>query len=66
MGFTLVPDQVKRLTRENVSFVEITGDSISVPAIASRRRGEAPNSVMRLPNTILAELVENRLTGRYP
>ncbi|MFY0657412.1 MAG: LysR family transcriptional regulator [Neptunomonas phycophila] len=66
MGFTLVPDQVKRLTRENVSFVEITGDSISVPAIASRRRGEAPNSVMRLANTILAELVENRLSGRYP
>jgi len=28
--------------------------------------GENPNAVMRLANTILAELVENRLTGRYP
>jgi hypothetical protein len=41
-------------------------DNISVPVIASRRRGENPNAVMRLANTILDELVENRLTGRYP
>jgi len=66
MGFTLVPEQVKRLTRENVSFVSISDDSLTVPVVTSRRRGEAPNSVMRLANTILAELVENRLTGRYP
>ena len=25
-----------------------------------------PNAIMRLTNTILEELVENRLSGRYP
>ena len=66
MGFTLVPEQVKRLHRENVAYVEIAEEQIAVPVIASRRKGELPNSVMRLANTILAELVDNRLSGRYP
>jgi DNA-binding transcriptional LysR family regulator len=66
MGFTLVPEQVKRLHRENVTYVEIAEEQIAVPVIASRRKGELPNSVMRLANTILAELVDNRLSGRYP
>jgi hypothetical protein len=46
--------------------VTIADDNISTPVIASRRKGESPNAAMRLANTILAELVENRLTGRYP
>ncbi|MCG7200630.1 LysR family transcriptional regulator [Marinobacter pelagius] len=66
MGFTLVPEQVRRLHREGVEYMPLEDSSISTPVIASRRRGENPNAVMRLANTILAELVENRLTGRYP
>lgn len=66
MGFTLVPEQVRRLHREGVDYMPLEDDNITTPVIASRRRGENPNAVMRLTNTILAELVENRLTGRYP
>ncbi|GAA0847459.1 LysR family transcriptional regulator [Marinobacter szutsaonensis] len=66
MGFTLVPDQVRRLHREGVEYMPLEDNNITTPVIASRRRGENPNAVMRLANTILAELVENRLTGRYP
>ncbi|GAA3714846.1 LysR family transcriptional regulator [Oceanisphaera sediminis] len=66
MGFALVPEQVKKLRREGVEFVTVADENITTPVIASRRRGENPNAVMRLVNTILAELVENRLSGRYP
>lgn len=66
MGFTLVPEQVRRLGREGVEYVPLDDDSITSPVLASRRKGENPNAVMRLANTILHELVENRLTGRYP
>lgn len=66
MGFTLVPEQVRRLHREGVDYMPLEDDNISTPVIASRRRGENPNAVMRLANTILDELVENRLTGQYP
>ena len=66
MGFTMVPDQLRRLHREGVDYMPLEDDNITIPVIASRRRGENPNAVMRLANTILDELVENRLTGRYP
>jgi len=66
MGFTLVPEQVRSLQREGVDYMPLEDDNITTPVIASRRRGENPNAVMRLTNTILAELVQNRLTGRYP
>ena len=66
MGFALVPEQVKKLRREGVEFVTVADENITTPVIASRRRGENPNAVMRLVNTILVELVENRLSGRYP
>eukprot|EP00003_Mantamonas_plastica_P021617 TRINITY_DN3528_c0_g3_i1.p7 TRINITY_DN3528_c0_g3~~TRINITY_DN3528_c0_g3_i1.p7 ORF type:complete len:301 (+),score=45.65 TRINITY_DN3528_c0_g3_i1:9571-10473(+) len=66
MGFTLVPEQVRKLNREGVDFMPLEDHNITTPVIASRRRGENPNAVMRLANTILDELVENRLTGRYP
>lgn len=66
MGFTLVPEQIRRVHREGVDYMPLEDDSITVPVIASRRKGENPNAVMRLANTILDELVKNRLTGRYP
>lgn len=66
MGFTLVPEQVRRLQREGVDYVPLDDDSITTPVLASRRKGENPNAVMRLATTILGEMVENRLTGRYP
>jgi len=66
MGFTLVPEQVRKLHREGVDYMPLEDDNITTPVIASRRKGENPNGVMRLANTILDELVKNRLTGRYP
>ena len=66
MGFTLVPEQVRRLHREGVDYMPLEDDNITTPVIASRRRGESPNAVMRLTNTILGELIENRVMGRYP
>ena len=66
MGFTLVPEQVQSLQREGVVYMRLDDDHITAPVLASRRAGENPNAIMRLTNTILAELVENRLTGRYP
>ena len=66
MGFTLVPEQVRRLQREGVEFMPLADDNITTPVIASRRKGENPNAIMRLTNTILAELLDNRITGRYP
>lgn len=66
MGFTLVPEQVRRLQREGVEYMPLADDHITVPVLASRRAGENPNAIMRLTNTILAELVRNRISGRYP
>jgi DNA-binding transcriptional LysR family regulator len=66
MGFTLVPEQVRRMQRDGVDYMPLADDNITTPVIASRRRGENPNAIMRLTNTILAELVKNGLTGRYP
>lgn len=61
-----LPLMVRRLHREGVDYMPLEDDNITVPVIASRRRGENPNAVMRLANTILDELVENLLTRRYP
>lgn len=66
MGFTLVPEQVRRLQREGVEYMPLADDNITAPVLISRRTGENPNAIMRLTNTILAELVENRIAGRYP
>lgn len=66
MGLTLVPEQLRQLRREGVEYVPLDDPNITVPVLASRRRGENPNAIMRLVNTILTEVVENRLTGRYP
>ncbi|HKJ95671.1 MAG TPA: LysR family transcriptional regulator [Gammaproteobacteria bacterium] len=65
MGFTLVPEQVRRLHREDIAFVPLDNETITSPVLCCRRR-EPPNAIMRLTNHILAEMVENRLTGRYP
>src|SRR5690554_3209534 len=66
MGFTLVPEQVRRLQREGVEYMPLADDHITAPVLASRRAGENPNAIMRLTNTILAELVDNRKRGLYP
>lgn len=65
MGFTLVPEQVRSLHRDGVQYMSLADDHITTPVIMSRRRGENPNAVMRLTLTIINELVENRLSGRY-
>lgn len=65
MGYTLVPEQVHKLRREGIEYVKLQDTSITTQVLASRRRGDNANAVMRLVNTILEELVENRRTGRY-
>lgn len=65
MGFTLVPEQVKRLNRDDVAFVPLQDKSITSPVICSRRK-EPYSDIMKIASEILDELVENRLTGRYP
>src|SRR5690554_4912995 len=66
MGFTLLPKQVRRLQWMNVEKKPLIEDNITVTVLASRRAGENPNAIMRLTNTIHAELVDNRKRGLYP
>lgn len=65
MGFTLVPEQVRRLRRDDIAYVSLAEDGITSPILCCRRR-EPPSPIMLQVNEILDELVENRLTGRYP
>lgn len=65
MGFTLVPEQVVKIKRDGVDYVRLADKSLVTNVIASRRANETPSAIMRLTNTILQELVDNRLSGRY-
>ncbi|NLW04647.1 MAG: LysR family transcriptional regulator [Pseudomonadaceae bacterium] len=66
IGFTLVPEQVSRVQRDGVVYIPLADQNIPSAVMASRRANDPPRAIMRLANTILEELVENRLTGRYP
>ncbi|MFG6178524.1 LysR family transcriptional regulator [Halomonas sp. THAF12] len=66
MGITLVPEQVKRVQRDGISYVYLAEKHITIPILCSRRRGEVPSPVMQEANAILEVLVENRRSGRYP
>lgn len=66
MGFTLVPEQVSRVQRDGVVYIPLAEQHITSAIIASRRANDPPSGIMRLTNIILEELVENRLSGRYP
>ncbi|MGJ7462806.1 LysR family transcriptional regulator [Halomonas sp. MA07-2] len=66
IGISLVPEQVKRVRRDGVSFVYLADRTLTSPVLCSRRRGEAPSPTMREANAILKVLVENRRSGRYP
>ncbi|WP_445158645.1 LysR family transcriptional regulator [Halomonas sp. E14] len=66
IGITLVPEQVRRLRRDGISYIYLADRSLSTPVICSRRRGETPSPIMREANAILEVLVENRRSGRYP
>lgn len=65
MGFTLVPEQVKRVNRDDVSFVRLDDPSITSPVLCCRRQ-EPATETMQFVLDILDELVANRLSGRYP
>lgn len=65
MGFTLVPEQVRRLHRDDIAFVPLGDEHITSPILVCRRK-EPPSPIMEQVNSILDELVENRLSGRYP
>jgi len=66
IGITLVPEQVKRVQRDGITYVPLADSSITSPVICSRRRGEKPSHLMQTANAILDVLVENRRSGRYP
>lgn len=66
LGITLVPEQVRRLQRDGISYVYLAETHITTPIICSRRKGEPPTPTMLAANEILAVLVENRRSGRYP
>ncbi|HLV18270.1 MAG TPA: LysR family transcriptional regulator [Pseudomonas sp.] len=66
IGISLVPEQVKRVRRDGVSFVYLADKSLTSPVLCSRRRGEKPSPIMQEANAILEVLVENRRSGRYP
>jgi LysR family transcriptional regulator, benzoate and cis,cis-muconate-responsive activator of ben and cat genes len=66
IGISLVPEQVKRVRRDGVSFVYLADKTLTTPVLCSRRRGEAPSPIMQAANAILEVLVENRRRGRYP
>ncbi|PRY67321.1 LysR family transcriptional regulator [Halomonas ventosae] len=66
IGISLVPEQVKRVQRDGISYVYLADRSLTIPVICSRRRGEPPSPVMQAANAILEVLVENRRSGRYP
>ncbi|MDX1656965.1 MAG: LysR family transcriptional regulator [Candidatus Competibacteraceae bacterium] len=65
MGFTLVPEQVCRIKRDGIIYVSLAEEGITSPVLCCRRK-EPPSPIMLQANEILAELVENRRTGRYP
>ena len=66
IGITLVPEQVKRVQRDGITYVYLADSSIISPVICSRRRGEKPSHVMQTANAILVVRVANRRSGRYP
>ncbi|MFO7646555.1 LysR family transcriptional regulator [Halomonas campaniensis] len=66
IGITLVPEQVRRLRRDGISYIYLADRSLTSPVICSRRRGEKPTPIMQEANAILEVLVENRRSGRYP
>ena len=65
LGFSLVPEQVMRMQRDEVTYVRLAERNITSPIICSRRR-EPVTPAMQMTNDILRELVENRVKGRYP
>ena len=65
MGFTLVPEQVKRMNRDGVAFVSLEEEGITSPVICSQR-AEASDEMMAAAMTIVNELVQNRIDGKYP
>ncbi|KPQ30933.1 MULTISPECIES: LysR family transcriptional regulator [unclassified Halomonas] len=66
IGITLVPEQVKRVQREGITYITLADKTLVTPVICSRRRGEKPSPLMKEANAILEVLVENRRSGRYP
>ncbi|MBZ9567580.1 LysR family transcriptional regulator [Modicisalibacter tunisiensis] len=65
-GITLVPEQVRRLQRDGVTYTDLADRHITIPILCSRRRNEAPGPIMQEANAILEVMVENRRSGRYP
>ncbi|MDQ7731898.1 LysR family transcriptional regulator [Halomonas sp. SpR1] len=66
IGITLVPEEVKRVQRDGISYVALADKTITSPVVCSRRRGEKPSPLMNEATTILHKLVDDRFMGRYP
>lgn len=65
MGFALVPEQVKRINRDDVSFIPLSDHNVTSPVFLSKRV-EPQDEIMKAAMGILDELVQNRIQGRYP
>lgn len=66
IGITLVPEEVKRVQRDGISYVALADKAITSPVVCSRRRGEKSSPLMDEATTILHKLVDDRFMGRYP
>lgn len=66
IGITLVPEEVKRVQRDGISYAALADKTITSPVICSRRRDETPSNLMKEATAILNLLIDDRRTGRYP
>ncbi|WP_240454189.1 hypothetical protein [Halomonas sp. NO4] len=53
-------------SRGGIVYAYLADKHITSAVICSRRHGETPSPIMQDANAILAVLVENRRSGRYP
>ncbi|GAB2785858.1 LysR family transcriptional regulator [Halomonas shantousis] len=62
MGFTLVPEQVKRLQRDDIAYVPLAEQHITSPILCSRRK-EPPSALLRHVDVLLQALVVHHRQG---
>ncbi|PWW33810.1 LysR family transcriptional regulator [Chromohalobacter israelensis] len=62
MGFTLVPEQVKRLQRDDIAYVPLAEGHITSPILCSRRR-EPPSELLCHVDALLRPLVDRHRQG---
>lgn len=59
LGFTIVPEQVKHMQREDIAYVPLAESNITSPILCSMRK-EAPSPLLQLVNSTLLDLYQLR------